>query len=78
MIINSPVGRFPFTVSSVRLSRTGFIVEGAMGTWPTRVEGTASDVPRAARRLSPGIVALAAAAVLVLLGAGVVIGLLLG
>jgi hypothetical protein len=58
MIINSPVGRFPFEVLSVRLDGGRVRVEGAMGTWPTSVELEPGDLPRIAARLVPRSAAL--------------------
>ncbi len=53
MIINSPVGRFPFELLGVRLDRGRIRIEGAMGTWPTSVELQPSDLPRIAACLVP-------------------------
>jgi hypothetical protein len=62
VIINSPVGRFPFEVTDV--SRRGAILEihGRMGTWPVSVEVTPASVRGLARRASPALGGLAAAA----------------
>jgi hypothetical protein len=46
MIIDSPVGRFPFEVTSIRIRSGQVRVEGAMGTWPTRVHVPIADLPR--------------------------------
>ena len=53
MIINSPVGRFPFEVTSFSRRGTTLVVEGRMGAWPTTVEVTAADIPAVARRARP-------------------------
>lgn len=62
MIINSPVGRFPFEVASFRRKGTTLVVEGRMGTWPTTVEVTAADLPAIARHARPAVGAVCAAA----------------
>lgn len=77
MIINSPVGRFPFTITSVSLRRTGFLIKGKMGTWPATLEGTAGDIPAAIGRVSPAVAALLVVAALVLVGIGTLAGALL-
>jgi hypothetical protein len=46
MIIDSPVGRFPFEVTKIRIRSGQVHVEGAMGTWPTRVHVPIADLPR--------------------------------
>ncbi|MCW3063856.1 MAG: hypothetical protein JWN32_1028 [Solirubrobacterales bacterium] len=61
MIINSPVGRFPFEVTGVGLVDGRIRLEGAMGTWPTSVEVTPSELPRIAARLVPRSAAVGAA-----------------
>jgi hypothetical protein len=71
MIINSPVGRFPFEVAGMRLEAGRIRVEGAMGAWPTSVEIEPRDLPRIAARLVPRSPA-------VLLGSAVVVALILG
>jgi hypothetical protein len=62
VIINSPVGRFPFEVTSFRRKGTTLVVEGRMGTWPTTVEVTAADIPAVARRARPAVGIVCAAA----------------
>jgi hypothetical protein len=56
MIINSPVGRFPFEVTGVRRDGSALVVEGRMGTWPTSLEVHATDVIEVAARLRPQLV----------------------
>ena len=68
MIINSPVGRFPFDVVGVRLDHGRIRIEGAMGAWPTSVELEPRELPRIAARLVPQsrLVVLGSAAVVAL------------
>jgi hypothetical protein len=54
MIINSPIGRLPFTASRLEVRRGTLRLEGAMGTWPTSVEVPLAEMPRIARQLLPG------------------------
>jgi hypothetical protein len=65
MIIDSPVGRFPFEVVGVRLDDGHIRIEGAMGAWPTSVEVAPRDLPRIVARLVPQwpLVVLASVAV---------------
>ncbi|ERK73493.1 hypothetical protein [Leifsonia aquatica] len=77
MIINSPVGRFPFSVDSVRIRRRRILLRGSMGTWPATVEATAADIPPVLARVSPGLILVLVAAAIVLVGVGVVLGALL-
>jgi hypothetical protein len=53
MIINSPVGRFPFQANSIGVRDGRVRLEGAMGTWPTSVEVQVSELPRVVGRLLP-------------------------
>jgi hypothetical protein len=53
MIINSPVGRFPFEVTGFRRDGSALVVEGRMGTWPTSIEVHTTDVMAVAARLRP-------------------------
>jgi hypothetical protein len=53
MIIDSPVGRFPFTATRVRIRGGRIRLEGAMGTWPTSVEVGIGELPGIAGRLLP-------------------------
>jgi hypothetical protein len=53
MIIDSPVGRFPFTATSVRIRGGRIRLEGAMGTWPTSVEIGIGELPGVAGRMLP-------------------------
>lgn len=53
MIINSPVGRFPFAVTGVSVQNWQLRLEGQMGTWPTSVEVRASDLPVVLSRVVP-------------------------
>lgn len=71
MIINSPVGRFPFEVTGVGLEHGQIRLEGAMGTWPTSVEVRPREIPRLVARLVPqpatvGAVVLGSAAAIAL------------
>jgi hypothetical protein len=67
LIINSPVGRFPFTITSVRRRGSVLVVDGEMGNWPTSVEVRPSDIPAVLMRLRPILLpALGAAGVAVL------------
>ncbi|MGO1972213.1 MAG: hypothetical protein ACTH2Q_04570 [Propionibacteriaceae bacterium] len=77
MIINSPIGRFPFTVTSLRLRREGIRLEGLMGTWPATVEAKAGDIPPLLTRLSPSLIVLLILAGAVLIGIGLTVGALL-
>jgi len=58
MIIKSPVGRFPFTVTKVRLRTRTMRLEGRMGTWPTTVELRLAEIPALIPRLGPALVTL--------------------
>lgn len=53
MIINSPVGRFPYQVTGFRRRGSALVVEGRMGTWPTSIEMHPADVIAVAGRLRP-------------------------
>ncbi len=44
MIINSPVGRFPFVMTSVRRRAGSLVLHGEMGNWPTSVEIRPADI----------------------------------
>ena len=77
MIINSPVGRFPFSVDSVRIQRKRILLRGSMGTWPATVEATTADIPAVLSRISGGLLAIVVAAAVVLVAVGVLIGALL-
>jgi hypothetical protein len=66
MIINSPVGRFPFETTSIRIHGGRLRLEGAMGTWPTSVEVPIVELPLVIwRALPPRTSALAGAAIAV-------------
>ena len=73
MIIHSPVGRFPFEVSSARLHGGRIEIEGAIGAWPTKVEIEPRDLPRIAARVIPrqpaAVVGLATAALVLMVRA---------
>lgn len=67
MIINSPVGRFPFKITSVHRHGYVLILDGEMGNWPTSVEVLPSDIPAILMRLRPVLLpALGAAGLAVL------------
>jgi hypothetical protein len=53
MIIDSPVGRFPFTVTRVRIRGGRIRLEGAMGTWPTSVDVGIDELPGVVGGLLP-------------------------
>jgi hypothetical protein len=59
LIINSPVGRFPFAVTSVRRRGRVVVLSGEMGNWPASVEITTADVPAVVRLLRPVLLPLA-------------------
>lgn len=55
MIINSPVGRFPFEIKRLTFSDGRIRMHGAMGAWPTSVEVAPSELPHIIWRLvGPG------------------------
>jgi hypothetical protein len=60
LIINSPVGRFPFAITSVRRRGRIVVLSGEMGNWPTSVEITTADVPAVMRVLRPVLLPVAA------------------
>jgi hypothetical protein len=72
MIINSPIGRFPYEIGAVALEDGRIRIDGAMGTWPTSVEVAPGELPGLAWRLLGARRAAAlgsAVAVAVLVGA---------
>jgi hypothetical protein len=62
VIINSPVGRFPFELTDVSRHGATLEIHGRMGTWPVSVEVTPTYVRSLARRSGPALGSLAAAA----------------
>jgi hypothetical protein len=68
VIINSPVGRFPFEITSVSARSGKLTVQGRMGTWPTSVEVGHRDIPRVALRIWPLLGAALASSVAITLG----------
>jgi hypothetical protein len=66
MIINSPVGRFPYEIDAVTFASGAIRVEGSMGTWPASLEIEPAELPRLAGRLlgTRGIAALGGTAAL--------------
>lgn len=52
MIIDSPVGKFPFYVRKVEYGTSGFEVEGSMGTWPTTIKVDYAELPRLLKALA--------------------------
>ncbi|MGW3622980.1 hypothetical protein [Streptomyces sp. NPDC000880] len=76
MIIDSPVGRFPFTVTSVSLRKRDILLRGRMGTWPATVEAVPSDIPAVIGRVSPALAVILGSAALLLVGVGVAVGAL--
>jgi len=77
VIINSPVGRFPFSVDSVSIRRKRILLRGSMGTWPATVEATTADITAVLSRVSGGLLAIVVAAAVMLVAVGVLIGALL-
>jgi hypothetical protein len=67
MIIHSPVGRFPFEATSIRLRGGRLRLEGAMGTWPTSVEVPITELPRVVGRMLPRATTAAAVAAAVVI-----------
>jgi hypothetical protein len=67
LIINSPVGRFPFELTSVKRRGRLLVLNGEMGNWPTSVEIGAKDVPAVLMRLRPVIAPVMGAAALAIL-----------
>jgi hypothetical protein len=49
MKVTSPIGELPFTVRSVSLEGRHMVVEGELGTWTSRIEVGAEDLPMLAR-----------------------------
>src|SRR5258707_3934418 len=49
MKVTSPIGELPFTVRSVSLEGRHMVVEGELGTWKSRIEVGAEDLPMLAR-----------------------------
>lgn len=45
MKVTSPVGEFPYVFERIRFEGTHLVAEGRMGTWPARIEMSASDIP---------------------------------
>lgn len=72
MIINSPVGRFPFKATSIKVRGNCIRLDGAMGTWPTSLELRATEIPSIVGGLVPRTRLLALAAIL--LAATLVLG----
>jgi hypothetical protein len=68
MIINSPVGRFPYEIDAVTFASGTIRVDGSMGTWPASLEIKPAELPRLAGRLvgARGATALGGAAALAL------------
>ena len=51
MRVRSPIGDLPFEVRAVRREGRALVVDGTLGTWPSRVELEAADLPMLARAL---------------------------
>lgn len=75
MIINSPVGRFPFSVTSIGICRRRIVLRGSMGTWPATMEATVADIPPVLARASGGLMSVVVTGCVAVIGVGVVIGL---
>ena len=57
MKVTSPIGELPFTVRSVSLQGRHMVVEGDLGTWTSRIEVGAEDLPMLARAFRGPLVA---------------------
>ncbi len=55
MLIKSPVGRFPFSVTGLALRSRRLVLEGRMGTWPATVEVDPAEVPTLLFKLGPAV-----------------------
>jgi hypothetical protein len=49
MRINSPIGKYPFTMKKLKIEHGRVALKGAMGAWPTTVELELSDISQFAR-----------------------------
>jgi len=70
MLIKSPVGRFPFSVTGLRFRSRKLVLEGRMGTWPATVEVDPAEVPTLLVKLGPAVL-VPVVSVLGLAGVGV-------
>ena len=59
MKVTSPIGELPFTVRSVSLEGRHMVVEGELGTWSSRIEVGAEDLPMLARAFRAPLAAAA-------------------
>lgn len=55
MLIKSPVGRFPFSVTGLHFKSRRLVLEGRMGTWPATVEVDPAEVPTLLFKLGPTV-----------------------
>ena len=57
MKVTSPIDELPFTVRSVSLEGRHIVVEGELGTWTSRIEVGAEDLPMLARAFRRPLIA---------------------
>jgi hypothetical protein len=57
MKVTSPIGELPFTVRSVTLEGRHMVVEGDLGSFTSRIEVGAGDLPMLARAFRRPLVA---------------------
>jgi hypothetical protein len=63
MRVSSPIGDLPFEVTTVRREGRELVVEGLLGTWPSRIHIGVADVRMLARALRVPLAVGASAAV---------------
>ena len=56
MVIQSPVGRFPFKVTSFTVHGATISIRGTMGTWPTEISLPVTDIPGLLLIAAPAVV----------------------
>lgn len=69
MRVSSPVGEFPYEISAARLRGSELVLDGRMGTWPSQVALSASDLLALARTLRTPLALTGAVGVALLAGA---------
>jgi hypothetical protein len=57
MKVTSPIGELPFVVHGVSLHDRHVVVEGELGTWRSRIEVGAEDLPMLGRALRGPLIA---------------------
>jgi hypothetical protein len=57
MKVTSPIGELPFVVRRVSLHDGHVVVEGELGTWRSRIEVGAEDLPMLGRALRGPLIA---------------------